>query len=78
MVGAYAAILGGVPWQLAVVSALAVFLLLAQAIGRRSRDARQPRHRVLADLAAILPPIAVVILLYVLFQQIDLLDSHWP
>src|SRR4051812_15675381 len=35
MVAAYAAILAGVPWPVAVVSGLAVFLLLAQAIGRR-------------------------------------------
>ncbi len=77
MVGAYAAIFGGVPWPVAVVSALAVFLLLAQAIGRRFRRTLGNR-----DLAfwlisqRILPPIAVVIPLYVLFQQIDLLDSH--
>ena len=77
MVGAYAAIFGGVPWPVAVVSALAVFLLLAQTIGRRFRRTLGNR-----DLAfwlisqRILPPIAVVIPLYVLFQQIDLLDSH--
>ena len=77
MVGAYAAIFGGVPWPVAVVSALAVFLLLAQAIGRRFRRTLGNR-----DLAfwlisqRILPPIAVVVPLYVLFQQIDLLDSH--
>ena len=77
MVGAYAAIFGGVPWPVAVVSALAVFLLLAQTIGRRFRRTLGNR-----DLAfwlisqRILPPIAVVVPLYVLFQQIDLLDSH--
>ena len=75
--GAYGAVLGGVPWQLAVASGVAVFALLAQAIGRRFR-------RTLAndDIAfwlisqRILPPIAVVIPLYVLFQQIGLLDTQ--
>jgi multiple sugar transport system permease protein len=75
--GVYGAVLGGVPWQLAVASGVAVFALLAQAIGRRFR-------RTLAndDIAfwlisqRILPPIAVVIPLYVLFQQIGLLDTQ--
>jgi multiple sugar transport system permease protein len=58
------------------VSGVAVFALLAQAIARRFR-------RTLAndDIAfwlisqRILPPIAVVIPMYVLFQQVGLLDS---
>ena len=75
--GAYGAVLAGVPWQIAVVSGVAVFALLAQAIGRRFR-------RTLAndDIAfwlisqRILPPIAVVVPLYVLFQQVGLLDTQ--
>ena len=75
--GTYGAVLGGVPWQLAVVSGVAVFALLAQAIARRFQ-------RTLAndDIAfwlisqRILPPIAVVIPLYVLFQQVGLLDTQ--
>jgi multiple sugar transport system permease protein len=74
--GAYGAVLAGVPWQVAVVSGVAVFALLAQGIARRFR-------RTLAndDIAfwlisqRILPPIAVVIPMYVLFQQVGLLDS---
>jgi multiple sugar transport system permease protein len=66
-----------VPWQLAVVAATAVFLLLAQTLGRRFQ-------RALAndDIAfwlisqRILPPIAIVIPLYVLFQQVGLLDTQ--
>jgi len=75
-VGAYAAIIGGVPWPVAVVSAIAVFLLLAQAVGRRF-----PRALGNGDIAfwlisqRILPPIAIAIPLYVLFQQVGLLDS---
>ena len=77
VVGAFAAMLAGVPWQVAVAAAAAVFLLLAQGIGRRFQ-------RTLAndDIAfwlisqRILPPIAVVIPLYVLFQQVGLLDTQ--
>jgi multiple sugar transport system permease protein len=77
VVGAFGAVLAGVPWQLAVASAVAVFAILAQTIGRRFR-------RTLAndDIAfwlisqRILPPIAVVIPLYVLFQQVGLLDTQ--
>jgi multiple sugar transport system permease protein len=75
--GAFGAVVVGVPWQLAVAAATAVFFLLAQAIGRRFQ-------RTLAndDIAfwlisqRILPPIAVVIPLYVLFQQVGLLDTQ--
>jgi multiple sugar transport system permease protein len=66
----------GVPPLLALASAVAVFAILAQAIGRRFT-------RVLgnSDIAfwlisqRILPPIAVAIPLYVLYQQIGLLDN---
>jgi multiple sugar transport system permease protein len=77
MVGAYAGILGGVPWPLAVASGLGVFLILAQTIGRRFR-----RTLGNSDIAfwlisqRILPPIAVVVPLYVLYQQIGLLDTQ--
>jgi multiple sugar transport system permease protein len=77
MVGAYAAILGGVPWPVAVASGAGVFLILAQTIGRRFR-----RTLGNGDIAfwlisqRILPPIAVVVPLYVLYQQIGLLDTQ--
>jgi multiple sugar transport system permease protein len=77
MVGAYAAILGGVPWPLALASALGVFIILAQTIGRRFK-----RTLGNGDIAfwlisqRILPPIAVVVPLYVLYQQIGLLDTQ--
>jgi multiple sugar transport system permease protein len=77
LVGGYAAILGGVPWPVAVASGAAVFLLLAQPIARRFR-----RTLGNSDIAfwlisqRILPPIAVVVPLYVLYQQIGLLDTQ--
>jgi multiple sugar transport system permease protein len=67
----------GAPWQVAVASGLALFVVLAQTIGRRFR-----RSLGNSDIAfwlisqRILPPIAVVIPLYVLFQQTGLLDTQ--
>jgi multiple sugar transport system permease protein len=67
----------GTPWAVALASGLVVFVLLAQTIGRRFR-----RSLANDDIAfwlisqRILPPIAVVIPLFVLFQQVDLLDTH--
>jgi multiple sugar transport system permease protein len=67
----------GAPWQVAVAAGLAVFLLLAQTIGRRF-------HRSLGnnDIAfwlisqRMLPPVAVVIPVYLLFQRLGLLDTQ--
>jgi len=74
---AYGGILAGVPVPLALVSAAAVFALLAQAIGRRFR-ATLGNDDIAFWLISqrILPPIAVVVPLYVLFQQMGLLDSQ--
>jgi len=74
---AAAAIVGlGVGWPLALAAALALFVLLLQTVGRRFR-----RSLGNDDIAfwmisqRILPPVAVVIPVYVLFQQIGLRDS---
>jgi multiple sugar transport system permease protein len=66
----------GAPVLIALTAALGVFVILAQTIGRRFKRALGN-----SDIAfwmisqRILPPIAVVIPMYVLFQQIGLLDS---
>jgi multiple sugar transport system permease protein len=74
---AVAAVVGlGVGWPIALAAALALFVLLVQTIGRRFR-----RSLGNDDIAfwmisqRILPPVAVVIPVYVLFQQIGLRDS---
>jgi len=73
--GFIAAVLGA-PLLLAFGSALAIFAILAQTIGRRFT-----RSMGNSDIAfwlisqRILPPIAVAIPLYVLFQQVGLLDN---
>jgi multiple sugar transport system permease protein len=66
----------GAPPILALASAVAVFAILAQTIGRRFTRAMGN-----SDIAfwlisqRILPPIAVAIPLYVLYQQVGLLDN---
>jgi multiple sugar transport system permease protein len=66
----------GAPLPVAIASAAAVFVILGQTIFKRSRWALAN-----SDIAfwlisqRILPPIAVAIPMYVLFQQVGLLDS---
>jgi len=67
----------GAPWQVAVASGVAVFVVLAQTIGRRfSRSLGNSDIAFWLISQRILPPIAVVIPLYVLFQQTGLLDTQ--
>ncbi len=67
----------GVPWVLAAVVAVAVFLLLLGPISRRSARSLQN-----SDIAfwlisqRILPPVAIIIPIYILFQQLGLLDTR--
>jgi multiple sugar transport system permease protein len=68
--------LAGAPLALAAAAAVAIFLIGVQTVGRRFRWALGN-----SDIAfwlisqRILPPIAVAIPMYVLFQQVGLLDS---
>jgi len=74
---AVVAIALGAPWQLAVVSALGVFVILAQTIGRRFRRSLGNNDIAFWLISQrMLPPVAVVIPIYVLFQRLDLLDTH--
>jgi multiple sugar transport system permease protein len=82
IVGVAAAIVGvvrlGVPWQVGLAIGLAVFALLALALRRRF-----PRALKNQDIAfwlisqRMLPPVAVVLPIYVLFQQVGLLDTRF-
>jgi multiple sugar transport system permease protein len=66
----------GVPWVLAVVAALAVLALLLQTIGKRFRRALGNNDIAFWMISQrMLPPITVVIPIYVLFQQLGLLDT---
>lgn len=74
---AIGAVSQGVPWQIAVAVGAALFFLLLQTIGRRLK-----RSLGNSDIALwlisnrVLPPVAVVIPLYVLFQNLGLLDTR--
>ena len=67
----------GAPWQIAIIAGLALFILLLQTIGRRFKRALGN-----SDIAfwlisqRMLPPVAVVIPIYVLFQRLALLDTR--
>ncbi len=67
----------GLNWILSVVVVLVIFFLLVQALGKRFKRALGN-----SDIAfwmisqRILPPVAVVIPIYILFQQLNLLDTR--
>jgi multiple sugar transport system permease protein len=66
----------GVGWPVALAAALALFALLAQTVGRRFRRALGNDDIAFWMISQrILPPVAVVIPVYVLFQQVGLRDS---
>jgi multiple sugar transport system permease protein len=74
---AIVAIVLGAPWPVALAAALSIFVILAQTIGRRfSRSLGNNDIAFWLISQRILPPIAVVIPLFVLFQQVDLLDTQ--
>ncbi len=66
----------GLPWPVALAVALSVFVLIAQTLGRRFR-----RSVGNSDISfwlvsqRMLPPIAVIIPIYILFQALHMLDS---
>jgi multiple sugar transport system permease protein len=67
----------GVPWLIAIVVGIALFLILLQTIAKRFK-----RSFGNSDIAfwlisqRMLPPVAVVIPIYVFFQQLKLLDTR--
>jgi len=68
----------GVPWQVSLVASLAVFILLLQTIGKRfGRKLTNDDIAFWMISQRMLPPIAVVIPIYILFQQLHLLDTHF-
>jgi multiple sugar transport system permease protein len=72
------AVLVGVPWLLAVVSGLALFVVVLQTIGRRFKRALGNNDIAFWLISQrMLPPVAVVIPVYVLFQQVHLLDTQF-
>jgi multiple sugar transport system permease protein len=67
----------GVPWLPAVLAASAVFLLLRNVVGQRvGRSFGNDDIAFWIISQRILPPVAVVIPIYVMFQRVHLLDTH--
>ena len=66
----------GVRWEIAVVVGALIYLILLQTIGRRFRRSLGNNDIAFWMISQrILPPVAVVIPVYVLFQQVGLLDT---
>ena len=71
------AIYFGVPWQVAVAVSIAVFFLVLLSIGRRFKRALGNEDIAFWMISQrMLPPIAVVIPIYILFQRLHLLDTY--
>jgi multiple sugar transport system permease protein len=67
----------GMPWQVAVAAAIAVFFILLLTIGRRFKRALGNDDIAFWMISQrMLPPIAVVIPIYILFQRLHLLDTY--
>jgi multiple sugar transport system permease protein len=72
------AIRAGVPWPGAVVAGVACFVLLLQTLGRRFQRALGNNDIAFWLISQrMLPPVAVVIPVYVLSQQFGLLDTQF-
>ena len=66
----------GVDWRLAAAAAIAVFVLLARALGRRFKRAVGNGDILFWMISQrILPPVVTVIPIYMMFQQVGLLDT---
>ncbi len=71
------AVLAGLQWQLALVAALGLFVLVWQTIGRRFKRSLGNNDIAFWMISQrMLPPIATIIPIYVLFQQVGLLDTQ--
>jgi multiple sugar transport system permease protein len=67
----------GVSWQIALAIAFAVFVILLQTIGKRFKRAVENNDIAFWMISQrMLPPIAVVIPIYIIFQRLHLLDSY--
>jgi multiple sugar transport system permease protein len=67
----------GVPWYLAALAALAIWVLLARSVGRRFK-ARLGNGDILFWMISqrILPPVVVVVPVYIMFQALGLVDTQ--
>jgi len=67
----------GVPWQIALAVGIVVFILLLQTMGRRFKWSLGNNDIAFWLISQrMLPPVAVIIPIYVLFQQLNMLDTR--
>lgn len=67
----------GIPWYVSAAVALALFFLLARAFGRRFKGELGNGDILFWIISQrILPPIVVIIPIYMMFQAVGLLDTH--
>jgi multiple sugar transport system permease protein len=73
---AVAVVIAGAPWPLGAAVGLVLFLLLSQTVARRFKRALGNDDIAFWMISQrMLPPVAVVIPIYIFFQQLDLLDT---
>ncbi len=71
------AIILNAPWQIAITASLAIFVITLVTIGRRFKRTLGNEDIAFWMISQrMLPPIAVVIPIYVLFQRLNLLDTR--
>jgi multiple sugar transport system permease protein len=71
------AIVLGAPWQITLLAAFVLFIILLQTIGRRFKRSLGNNDIAFWLISQrMLPPVAVVIPIYILFQRIGLLDTR--
>lgn len=69
--------LAGVDWRLAAAAALAIFVLLARALGRRFKRSLGNGDILFWMISQrILPPVVTIIPVYMMFQNVRMLDTH--
>ena len=76
VVVAVVVMVAGAPWQVGAVAGFALFLLLLNTLARRSKRAVGNDDIAFWMISQrMLPPVAVVIPIYIFFQQLQLLDT---
>lgn len=77
LVGVILAVAAGVPWEAAAIAGSAAYFLFAAGLGRRFRRSLGNNDILFWMLSnRILPPVVVVLPIYIMFQQLGLLDTH--
>ena len=68
----------GAAWQIAVASGIVIYFIVAQGIGRRFKGTMNNNDIAFWLISQrILPPVTVIIPVYILYQQLGLLDTQF-